>query len=244
MINIKDIFVGETVRVKNDEYEYYVKVHLIDEDSGRAYCSDEVLGISMWHDIENLEKLPDDEYEPEQQVQDDEFLAFVQALKAVAEFNGIDVPQVEIEEEPNVVDDDYDDFDLDFDDDYEDDILDERYDGNRFPWYKFDFYQALEELKFQHENEDKNAIWYMTNGERALTFKDERLVDVRLADHVENLVYFAAPIQLKDLNDEWEVNKIVDEEAKKINEIVLKIQELKDNELVHDLLYIIEKYTE
>ena len=242
--NIKDIFVGETVRVKNDEYEYYVKVHLIDEDSGRAYCAEEVLGISMWHDIENLEKLPDDEYEPEQQVQDDEFLAFVQALKAVAEFNGIDVPQVEIEEEPNVVDDDYDDFDLDFDDDYEDDILDERYDGNRFPWYKFDFYQALEELKFQHENEDKNAIWYMTNGERALTFKDERLVDVRLADHVENLVYFAAPIQLKDLNDEWEVNKIVDEETKKINEIVLKIQELKDNELVQDLLYIIEKYTE
>ncbi len=84
----------------------------------------------------------------------------------------------------------------------------------------------------------------MTNGERALTFKDERLVDVRLADHVENLVYFAAPIQLKDLNDEWEVNKIVDEETKKINEIVLKIQELKDNELVQDLLYIIEKYTE
>ena len=242
--NIKDIFVGETVRVKNDEYEYYVKVHLIDEDSGRAYCSDEVLGISMWHDIENLEKLPDDEYEPEQQVQDDEFLAFVQALKAVAEFNGIDVPQVEIDEELNVVDDDYDDFGLDFDGDYEDDILDERYDGNRFPWYKFDFYQALEELKFQHENEDTNAIWYMTNGERALTFKDERLVDVRLADHVENLVYFAAPIQLKDLNDEWEVNKIVDEEAKKINEIVLKIQELKDNELVQDLLYIIEKYTE
>ena len=242
--NIKDIYVGETVRAKNDYYEYYVKVHLIDEDGGRAYCSDEVLGISMWHDIENLEKLPDDEYEPEQQVQDDEFLAFVQALKAVAEFNGIDVPQVEIDEEPNVVDDDYDDFGLDFDGDYEDDILDERYDGNRFPWYKFDFYQALEELKFQHENEDANAIWYMTNGERALTFKDERLVDVRLADHVENLVYFAAPIQLKDLNDEWEVNKIVDEETKKINEIVLKIQELKDNELVQDLLYIIEKYTE
>jgi hypothetical protein len=201
----------------------------------------------MWYDMEVLQKIDGDEYdEPEQQVQDDEFLAFVQALKAVAEFNGIDVPQVEIEEEPYVVDD-FDDFNLNFDDDdydYEDDILDERYDGNRFPWYKFDFYQALEELKFQHENEDTNAIWYMTNGERALTFKDERLVDVRLADHVENLVYFAAPIQLKDLNDEWEVNKIVDEEAKKINEIVLKIQELKDNELVQDLLYIIEKYTE
>ena len=57
MINIKDIFVGETVRVKNDDYEYYVKVHLIDEDNGQVYCSDEVLGISMWHDIENIKKL-------------------------------------------------------------------------------------------------------------------------------------------------------------------------------------------
>ena len=240
--NIKDIYVGQTLLA--GDLNEIVTVHFIDEENGKVYCSDETFGISMWYDMEVLQKFPDDEYEPEQQVQDDEFLAFVQALKAVAEFNGIDVPQVEIEEEPNVVDDDYDDFDLDFDDDYEDDILDERYDGNRFPWYKFDFYQALEELKFQHENEDKNAIWYMTNGERALTFKDERLVDVRLADHVENLVYFAAPIQLKDLNDEWEVNKIVDEETKKINEIVLKIQELKDNELVQDLLYIIEKYTE
>ena len=257
MISIKDIFVGETVRVKNNYDEYYVKVHLIDEDSGRAYCADEVLGISMWYDIKDLEKLAtvkarrenendDDEIVAfmDKLIKDDEFLAFVEALKEVAEFNGIDVPQVEINEEPNVVDDD---FELKFDDDdydYEDDILDERYDGNRFPWYKFDFYQALEELKFQYVNEDTNVIWYMTNGERALTFKDERLVDVRLADHVENLVYFAAPIQLKDLNDEWEVNKIVDEEAKKINEIVLKIQELKDNELVQDLLYIIEKYTE
>ena len=246
--NIKDIYIGQTLLA--GDLNEIVTVHLIDEDNGKVYCSDETFGISMWYDMEVLQKIDGDDYEPEQQVQDDEFLAFVQALKAVAEFNGIDVPQVEIEEEPYVVDDvddDFDDFNLNFDDDdydYEDDILDERYDGNRFPWYKFDFYQALEELKFQHENEDKNAIWYMTNGERALTFKDERLVDVRLADHVENLVYFAAPIQLKDLNDEWEVNKIVDEEAKKINEIVLKIQELKNNELVQDLLYIIEKYTE
>ena len=237
--NIKDIYVGQTLLA--GDLNEFVTVHFIDEDNGKVYCSDETFGISMWYDMEVLEKLPNDEHEPEQQVQDDEFLAFVQALKAVAEFNGIDIPEVEINEEPNIIDDD---FDLDFDDDYEDDILDERYDGNRFPWYKFDFYQALEELKFQHENEDANVIWYMTNGERALTFKDERLVDVRLADHVENLVYFAAPIQLKDLNDEWEVNKIVDEETKKINEIVLKIQELKDNELVQDLLYIIEKYTE
>lgn len=254
MIDIKDIFVGETVRVKNnyDEYEYYVKVHLIDEDSGRAYCTDEVLGISMWHDIENLEKLTTENTSKENDDEittfmdklnkDDEFLAFVEALKEVAEFNGIDIPQVEIDEEPNVVDDD---FELKFDDDdydYEDDILDERYDGNRFPWYKFDFYQALEELKFQYENEDKNAIWYMTNGERALTFKDERLVDVRLADHVENLVYFAAPIQLKDLQDEWEVNNIVDEETKKINEIVRLAESLKNENLMLELLNIIGEY--
>lgn len=254
MINIKDIFVGETVRVKNDDYEYYVKVHLIDENSGRAYCADEVLGISMWHDIENLEKLTTENTSKENDDEittfmdklnkDDEFLAFVEALKEVAEFNGIDIPQVEVDEEPNVVDDDYDDFDLDFDDDYEDDILDERYDGNRFPWYKFSFYQALEELKFQYVNEDTNDIWYMTNGERALTFKDERLVDVRLADHVENLVYFAAPIQLKDLNDEWEVNKIVDEEAKKINEIVRLAESLKNENLMLELLYIIGKHRE
>lgn len=238
-LNIEDIFVGETLYA--GDYDEVVTVHFIDEDNEKVYCSDETFGVSMWYDLDVLKKIND---EPEEVVLDDEFLAFAKALEAVAKFNGIDVPQVEIEEEPDVVDDDYDDFNLDFDDDYEDDILDERYDGNRFPWYKFDFYQALEELKFQHENEDTNAIWYMTNGERALTFKDERLVDVRLADHVENLVYFAAPIQLKDLNDEWEVNKIVDEEARKINEIVLKIQELKDNELVQDLLYIIEKYTE
>ena len=82
----------------------------------------------------------------------------------------------------------------------------------------------------------------MTNGERALTFKDERLVDVRLADHVENLVYFAAPIQLKDLQDEWEVNKIVDEETTKINEIIKIAESLKNKELVLDLLEIIEKH--
>ena len=252
MLSVKDIFVGEILRVKDNDYEEYVTVHLIDEDSGRVYCSDEAFGISMWYDIENLEKLAtvnarrrgndDDEIATfvDKLNRDDEFLAFVEALKEVAEFNGIDVPQVEINEEPNVVDDD---FELKFDD-YEDDLLDERYDGNRFPWYKFNFYNALEELKFQYENEDTNAIWYMTNGERALTFKDERLVDVRLADHVENLVYFAAPIQLKDLQDEWEVHKIVDEETTKINEIVELIKSLKDVELVQDLLYTIDKYKE
>ena len=259
MLSIKDIFVGELLRVKDNDFEEYVTVHLIDEDSGRVYCADETFGISMWYDIENLEKLAtvnarrrgnDDNFsafilteEPEKDnvALDDEFLAFVKALEEVAKFNGLDVPQVEINGEPNVIDDD---FELKFDDDYEDDLLDERYDGNRFPWYKFNFYQALEELKFQHENEDAGAIWYMTNGERALTFKDERLVDVRLADHVENLVYFAAPIQLKDLQDEWEVNKIVDEETKKINEIVELVKSLKDVDLVQDLLYTIDKYKE
>ena len=257
MINIKDIFVGEIVRAKNDYYEYYVKVHLIDEDNSQVYCADEVLGISMWYDIENLEKLTTENTSKENDDEittfmdkldkDDEFLAFVEALKEVAEFNGIDIPQVEIDAEPNVVDDDFElKFDDDDDDDYdyEDDILDERYDGNRFPWYKFDFYQALEELKFQYVNEDKNVIWYMTNGERALTFKDERLVDVRLADHVENLVYFAAPIQLKDLQDEWEVHNIVDEEAKKINEIVRLAESLKNENLMLELLYIIGKHRE
>ena len=250
MINIKDIFVGEIVRLKDDDFEWYLTVQLIDEDSGRVYCADEVLGISIWYDIENLEKLTTENTSKENDDEittfmdklnkDDEFLAFVEALKEVAEFNGIDVPQVEVDEEPNVVDDD---FELKFDDyDYEDDLLDERYDGNRFPWYKFDFYQALEELKFQHENEDANAIWYMTNGERALTFKDERLVDVRLADHVENLVYFAAPIQLKDLQDEWEVNNIVDEETKKINEIVRLAESLKNENLMLELLNIIGEY--
>ena len=261
MLNIKDIFVGEILCVKDNDFEEYVTVHLIDEDNGKVYCADETFGISMWYDIDNLEKLTTEntskenngkfsafilteESKKENPVLDDEFLAFVKALKEVAEFNGIDVPQVEVDEEPNVVDDDFElKFD-DYEDDYEDDLLDERYDGNRFPWYKFDFYQALEELKFQYVNEDKNVIWYMTNGERALTFKDERLVDVRLADHVENLVYFAAPIQLKDLQDEWEVHNIVDEEAKKINEIVRLAESLKNENLMLELLYIIGKYKE
>ena len=254
MLSIKDIFVGEILCVKDDDFEGYVTVHLIDEDGRRVYCADEVLGVSMWYDIKDLEKLAavkarrENENDDDEIVafmdklnKDDEFLAFVEALKEVAEFNGIDIPQVEIDEEPNVVDDD---FELKFDDDYEDDLLDERYDGNRFPDYKFNFYSALGELQFQYVHEDRNVIWYMTNGERALTFKDERLVDVRLADHVENLVYFAAPIQLKDLQDEWEVHKIVDEEARKINEIVELIKSLKDVELVQDLLYTIDKYKE
>lgn len=238
-LNIEDIFVGETVRVKNDDYEYYVKVHLIDEDSGRAYCSDEALGISMWYDLDALKKIDD---EPEEVVLDDEFLAFAKALEAVAKFNGIDVPQVEINEELNVVDDDYDDFDLDFDDDYEDDILDERYDGNRFPDYKFNFYNALEELQFQYVNEDRNVIWYMTNGERALTFKDNRLVDVRLSEHIENFVYFSAPIHVDDLLDKWEVHSIVDEETRKIQEIAALVETLHNESLMIELLEVIEEY--
>ena len=243
----------------------FVTVVQVDTSDNTVYCADEENGIALWYGIEMLQKSLTEEPKKKENDddddeivafmdklnRDDEFLAFVEALREIAEFNGIDVPQVEVNEEPKLeLDDDYDDYDDDYDDfnldddDYEDDILDERYDGNRFPWYKFNFYQALEELKFQHENEDTNAIWYMTNGERALTFKDERLVDVRLADHVENLVYFAAPIQLKDLDDEWEVNKIVDEETIKINEIVELIKSLKNIELVQDLLYTIDKYKE
>lgn len=242
----------------------FVTVVQVDTSDNTVYCADEENGIALWYGIEMLQKSlveePKKKENDDDEIvafmdklnRDDEFLAFVEALREIAEFNGIDVPQVEVNEEPKLdldddyddYDDDYDDFNLDFDDDdYEDDILDERYDGNRFPWYKFDFYQALEELKFQYENEDTNAIWYMTNGERALTFKDERLVDVRLADHVENLVYFAAPIQLKDLQDEWEVHNIVDEEAKKINEIVRIAESLKDDKLMSDLLDIIATYT-
>lgn len=236
-LNIEDIFIGETLYA--GDYDEVVTVHLIDEDSKRVYCADETFGVSMWYDLDALKKIND---EPEEVVLDDDFLAFAKALETVAKFNGIDIPQVEVNEEPNVVDDDFDDFDLDFDDDYEDDILDERYDGNRFPDYKFNFYNALEELQFQYVNEDRNVIWYMTNGERALTFKDDRLVDVRLADHVENLVYFAAPIQLKDLNDEWEVNKIVDEETRKIQKIAALVETLHNESLMIELLEVIEEY--
>ena len=242
----------------------FVTVVRVDTSDNTVYCADEEQGIALWYGIEMLQKSLVEESKKKENDddeivtfmdklnRDDEFLAFVEALREIAEFNGIDVPQVEVNEEPKLDlddDDNYDDFNLDFDDDYddldddyEDDILDERYDGNRFPDYKFDFYQALDELKFQYENEDTNTIWYMTNGERALTFKDERLVDVRLADHVENLVYFAAPIQLKDLQDEWEVHNIVDEEAKKINEIVRIAESLKNENLMLDLLDIIATY--
>ena len=206
-LNIEDIFVGETLYA--GDYDEVVTVHLIDEDNGKVYCADETFGVSMWYDLDVLKKIDD---EPEEVVLDDEFLAFAKALEAVAKFNGIDVPQVEIDEEPNVIND-YDDYD-----DYED-LLDERYDPNRSPEYKFNFYNALEELQFQYVNEDRNVIWYMTNGERALTFKDDRLVDVRLSEHVENFVYFSAPIHIEDLLDEWEVRNIVDEEIRKIQEI-------------------------
>lgn len=236
-LNIEDIFIGETVCVKNDDYEYYVKVHLIDEDSGRAYCSDEVLGISMWYDLDVLKKIND---EPEEVVLDDEFLAFAKALETVAKFNGIDVPQIEIDEEPNVVDDDFE-LKFDDDDDYED-LLDERYDPNRSPEYKFNFYNALEELQFQYVNEDRNVIWYMTNGERALTFKDDRLVDVRLSEHVENFVYFSAPIHIEDLLDEWEVRNVVDEETRKIQEIAALAESLHNESLMIELLEVIGEY--
>lgn len=165
--------------------------------------------------------------------QNNEFNAFIEALLTAVEMADLEIPQVEINEEPNITDQSYDD-----------DLLDERYDGNRESWFKFTFYQALEELKFQHENEQENSIWYMTNGERALTFKDDRLVDVRLADYVDNLVYFSAPIQLNDLNDEWEVHSIIDEEVQKLNSIIDLIKTLKDKQLANVLLDIIEDFTQ
>ena len=236
-LNIEDIFIGETLYA--GDYDEVVTVHLIDEDSKRVYCADETFGVSMWYDLDVLKKIND---EPEKVVLDDDFLAFAKALETVAKFNGIDIPQVEVNEEPNVVDDNYDDFDLDFDDDYEDDILDERYDGNRFPDYKFNFYNALEELQFQYENEEKNVIWYMTNGERALTFKDNRLVDVRLSEHIENFVYFSAPIHIDDLLDKWEVHSIVDEETRKIQKIAALVETLHNESLMIELLEVIEEY--
>lgn len=234
-LNIEDIFVGETLYA--GDYDEVVTVHLIDEDNGKVYCADETFGVSMWYDLDVLKKIDD---EPEEAVLDDEFLAFAKALEAVAKFNGIDVPQVEINEEPNVVDDD---FELKFDDydDYED-LLDERYDPNRSPEYKFNFYNALEELQFQYVNEDRNVIWYMTNGERALTFKDDRLVDVRLSEHVENFVYFSAPIHIEDLLDEWEVRNIVDEEIRKIQEIAALAESLHNESLMIELLEVIGEY--
>ena len=234
-LNIEDIFVGETLYA--GDYDEVVTVHLIDEDSKRVYCADETFGVSMWYDLDVLRKIDD---EPEEVVLDDEFLAFAKALEAVAKFNGIDVPQVEVNEEPNVVDDD---FELKFDDydDYED-LLDERYDPNRSPEYKFNFYNALEELQFQYVNEDRNVIWYMTNGERALTFKDDRLVDVRLSEHVENFVYFSAPIHIEDLLDEWEVRNIVDEEIRKIQEIAALAESLHNESLMIELLEVIGEY--
>ena len=114
MLNIKDIFVGEILCVKDNDFEEYVTVHLIDEDNGKVYCADETFGVSMWYDLDVLKKIND---EPEEVVLDDDFLAFAKALETVAKFNGIDIPQVEVNEEPNVVDDDFDDFNLDFDDD-------------------------------------------------------------------------------------------------------------------------------
>ena len=234
-LNIEDIFVGETLYA--GDYDEVVTVHLIDEDSKRVYCADETFGVSMWYDLDVLRKIDD---EPEQIVLDDEFLAFAKALEAVAKFNGIDVPQVEIDEEPNVVDDDFE-LKFDDDDDYED-LLDERYDPNRSPEYKFNFYNALEELQFQYVNEERNVIWYMTNGERALTFKDDRLVDVRLSEHVENFVYFSAPIHIEDLLDEWEVRNIVDEETRKIQEIVALAESLHNENLMIELLEVIGEY--
>ena len=80
MLSVKDIFVGELLRVKDNDFEEYVTVHLIDEDNGQAYCADEVLGISMWYDIENLEKLTTENTSKEN---DDEIVTFMEYNTAV-----------------------------------------------------------------------------------------------------------------------------------------------------------------
>mgnify|MGYP002513338573 CR=1 FL=1 len=98
-------------------------------------------------------------------------------------------------------------------------------------------------LQFQYVNEDRNVIWYMTNGERALTFKDNRLVDVRLSEHIENFVYFSAPIHVDDLLDKWEVHSIVDEETRKIQEIAALAESLHNESLMLELLDVIENTT-
>ena len=216
--------------------ELVTVVH-VDTSDNTIYCADEDEGIALWYGVEMLQKPLEEETKKEH---NDDFLAFVQALKEVAEFNGIEVPQVDIDEEPNVIDEYLDDSWL-FDDD--DDLLNFNDDEEfGFPIEERTFYKALEDLKYAILSEDNGSIWVMTDGERALTFKDDRLVDVRLAEHIENFVYYSAPIQMKDLSSRWVLQEFVDEEVAKLNEIVAIAESLKDENLVLDLLDIIGRY--
>ena len=61
---------------------------------------------------------------------------------------------------------------------------------------------------------------------------------------MDNLVYFSAPIQLNDLNDEWEVHSIIDEEVQKLNNVIDLIKTLKDKQLANVLLDVIEDFTQ
>lgn len=209
----------------------FVTVHRIDDGDNTVFCADED-GVALWYGIEMLQK-PLVEESRKTEHNDDPFIEFAKALGLM----GAEVPQVEVDEEPRVTEefDDswlYDDDDLlDFDDDYGD-----------FPIEERSFYKALEDLKYATISEDNGSIWIMTNGERALTFKDDRLVDVRLAEHIENFVYFSAPIQMKDLSSRWALQEFVNEEVAKLNEIIAIAESLKDESLVSDLLDIISRY--
>ena len=85
----------------------FVTVVRVDTSDNTVYCADEENGIALWYGIEMLQKSlieePKQENDNDDEIvafmdklnRDDEFLAFVEALREVAEFNGIDVPQID-----------------------------------------------------------------------------------------------------------------------------------------------------
>lgn len=236
-------------------------VTVVDKDKHDNTILCKYKGKALWYGLDMLEKPLEPKEEVKKELEDhsslvdfESFISFVNTLRKQEEQEE-QIPQIKVDDDLDVAkeqlddgwmfedNDDYDDFDLDFDDDYEDDLLDERYDGNRSPDYEFNFYSALEELKFMEETKQENEIWIMTNGERTFTFRDERLVSVRLADSVENFVYYSATIQLDDLDDtkwNWKLARYVDEETRKLEKLVEIIQTLKDERLALELLDIIQ----
>ena len=233
--------------------EFVTVVH-VDNSDGTVYCADEENGIALWYGVEMLQKPLEETNTPSQEAAD-ELIAFIEALRAASEMAGIEIPQAEEESILDLDDDDLEEV-WAFDDNEQDETMkeylddswmfDDRYEApcQRLDSSRMLFCEALDYLKIEHEHRSEGSIWYMTNGERALTFKDDRLVDVRLSEHIDNFVYFSAPIQVKDLDDLWEIKEVVDEETEKINEIVAIAESLKDTNLMLDLLYIIGKYTE
>ncbi len=89
--DIKDIYIGQTLLA--GDLNEIVTVHLIDEENGKVYCSDETFGISMWYDMEVLQKFPDDEHEPEQQVLLMTIMKMIYLMKDMMEtvFHGINL---------------------------------------------------------------------------------------------------------------------------------------------------------